>query len=169
MAESRSCIRTAIVSSVWINTRQCTCINITAHGGISAYHGIIWSSQNVGKLSACANSGYQAPFSDISNGPGYEAKFNAAATYSSQLHTQFTYSNIIYTQLHIAGFFPPLLLSFSSLPYLPSDSPFAFPQFSLLSLHLPFSPSSPLHFLVSLLPLHFLFFLSAPLPNPHHY
>ena len=41
--------------------------------GTRRYHGIIRNSQNVGKLSACANTGYQALFSDFSNGPGYEA------------------------------------------------------------------------------------------------
>ena len=32
------------------------------------------------KLSACANSGYQALFSDFSNGPGYEARPGDEAT-----------------------------------------------------------------------------------------
>ena len=46
------------------------------HHGTRRYHGIVRNSRNVGKLSACANSGYQALFSDFSNGPGYEAKIS---------------------------------------------------------------------------------------------
>ena len=68
-AES-SCIQIAIVSSVRINILQCT----SKRHGTRRYYGIIRNSQNVGKLSACANSGYQALFSDFSNGPWYEAK-----------------------------------------------------------------------------------------------
>ena len=59
-----------IVSSVRINIRQCT----SKRHGTRSYYGIIRNSRNVGKLSACANCGYQALFSDFSNGPGYEAK-----------------------------------------------------------------------------------------------
>ena len=85
-AESRSCIQTAIVSSVRINIRQCTHINVTAHGDI------IQNSQNVGKLSACANSGYQALFSDFSNGPGYEAniKVDCSSSTPSQISVSAT-------------------------------------------------------------------------------
>ena len=67
-AES-SCIQIAIVSSVRINIRQCT----SKRHGTRRYYGIIRNSRNVGKLSACANSGYQALFSDFLNGSGYEA------------------------------------------------------------------------------------------------
>ena len=38
---------------------------------------MIPNSWNVGKLIACANSMYQALFSDFSNGPGDEAKIIA--------------------------------------------------------------------------------------------
>ena len=53
-----SCIQIAIVSSVRINIRQCT----SKCHGTRRYYGIIRNSRNVGKLSACANSGYQALF-----------------------------------------------------------------------------------------------------------
>ena len=68
MTES-SCIQIAIVSSVRINIRQCT----RKRHGTRRYHGIMRNSRNVRKLSTCANSGYQALFSDFLNGPGYEA------------------------------------------------------------------------------------------------
>ena len=68
--EELSCIQISIVSSVRINIWQCT----RKRHGTLRYYGIIRSSRNVGKLSACTNSGYQALFSDFSNGPGYEAR-----------------------------------------------------------------------------------------------
>ena len=43
--------------------------------GTRRYHGITRNFQNVRK---CANSGYQALFSDFSNRPGYEATLPAA-------------------------------------------------------------------------------------------
>ena len=45
-------------------------VNVTAHGGITVLSGIPGMS---GNLSAWANSGYQALFSNFSNGPEYEA------------------------------------------------------------------------------------------------
>ena len=53
------------------------------------YQGIIRNSWNVEKLSACANSGYQALFSDFSNGPGYEAMV-ASHVYLSAHHTKYS-------------------------------------------------------------------------------
>ena len=44
------------------------CINAVTYIAIEPQY----KNTDVGKLSACANSGYQALFSDFSNGPGYE-------------------------------------------------------------------------------------------------
>ena len=66
---AESCIQIAIVSSERINIWQCT----RKRHSTQRYYGIIRNSWNVGKLSACTNSGYQALFSNFSNGPRYEA------------------------------------------------------------------------------------------------
>ena len=73
MAESGSYAQIATVNSVQINVQQYTCINVTAQRNL---YSSIWNSRNIRNLSTCANSGYQALFSDFSNGPGGEA--NAA-------------------------------------------------------------------------------------------
>ena len=69
---SRACTQIAIVSSVQLNIWQNT---RTWHHGTWRWHSIIRNSQNVKKLSTCANTRYKALFSDLSNGPGVEANW----------------------------------------------------------------------------------------------
>jgi len=68
-SKSRSCMHTNFVCSVRMDPRQCT----RKRHGTRRYQSIIQNFRNVGKLSTCANSGYQALFSNFSNGHGYEA------------------------------------------------------------------------------------------------
>ena len=56
-----------------ITTVNIACVNkcttVYIYTNVTAHKSIIRNSQNVGKLSVCANSGYQALFSDFSNQP----------------------------------------------------------------------------------------------------
>ena len=45
------------------------CTTVYIYTNVTAHKSIIQNSQNVGKLSVCANSGYQALFSDFLNQP----------------------------------------------------------------------------------------------------
>ena len=64
--------------SAFVSRYVWQCIHVQRHDS-RRYHGIIWNFRNVRKLSACANSGYQALFSDFSNRPGYEAIYLASS------------------------------------------------------------------------------------------
>ena len=91
MAESGSYAQIATVNSVQINVRQYTCINVTAQRNL---HDSIRNSRNIRKLSTCANSGYQALFSDFSNGPGGEA--NTAWWEGLEIRLQFWLSYMLH-------------------------------------------------------------------------